>query len=197
MRQRWLPMRLLISRHTSLTLWNGGTAFGEPIAFTLNPNLAQPATPNGSTATLHWLQLLNESQAYNTGTGSYGFQIPNQPGFWQLDNGDLNGAAAGGAGIGQANGPYYDSNAGSIVPPTFSDNPHAYAGPGNYLHFDAIPTWDIYTPAVPNVSPARDTIDIADYGVAWGFAIIPEPSSIGLLVLAGSALSLRRRRSVG
>jgi hypothetical protein len=60
----------------SLFLNGAGTAFGETMDFTLNPNLAAPAVPGGSTATLHWLQLLNENQAY----GGFGFAIAGQQG---------------------------------------------------------------------------------------------------------------------
>jgi len=52
------------------------------------------------------------------------------------------------------NGPYYDSNNNSVntgktfsVPPGFFDGPKYYAGIGTYLHFEAIPVWDLYTPA--------------------------------------------------
>src|SRR6476660_9892934 len=115
------------------------TAFGETMDFTLNPNLAQPANlPAGSTATLHWLQMLNEDRKY----GNFGFPIAGQQGFWQLDNGDVNGGAAAGAGT----GPYYDSNSagGFSTPPTFHDGPNYYSGIGSYLHFTAIPTWDVF-----------------------------------------------------
>jgi hypothetical protein len=172
----------------NLFLNPGGTAFGETMDFTLNPNLAAPANlPAGSTATLHWLQMLNEDKKY----GGFGFPIAGQQGFWQLDNGDVNGGAAAGAGT----GPYYDSNApggGFSVPPTFHDAPQFYSGVGTYLHFNAIPTWDVFTPAA-GTTPAKESIDVADYGVAWGFQIVPEPgtASIGLLMVVSL---LRRNR---
>ena len=95
----------------------------------------------------------------------------------------MNGGAAAGAGT----GPYYDSNAGGgfSVPPTFHDAPQFYSDVGTYLHFDAIPTWDIFTPAAGG-NPATESIDVGNFGLAWGFQIVPEPSSI-VLVLIGSA----------
>lgn len=172
----------------NLFLNGAGTAFGETMDFTLNPNLAAPANvPAGSTATLHWLQYVNTNAKVN----GYGFPIAGQQGFWQMDNGQVNGGAAAGAGT----GPYYDSNApggGFSVPPTFHDAPQFYSGVGTYLHFDAIPTWDVFTPAAGG-KPATESIDVADYGVAWGFQIVPEPgtASIGLLMVVSL---LRRNR---
>jgi hypothetical protein len=157
------------------------TKFGENMDFRLNPNLAQPANvPAGSTATLHWLQMLNEDKKY----GNFGFPIAGQQGFWQVDNGDINGGAAAGA----ATGPYYDSNApGFSVPPSFHDAPQFYSGVGTYLHFTAIPTWDIFTPAAGE-TPAKESINVANYGLAWGFVIVPEPASFVLIVIGCSAV---------
>src|SRR5215470_8186520 len=156
-----------------------GTAFGEAIRLTLDPNLAGPAiVPAGSTATIHWLQLLNEDKPYN----GFGFPIAGLPGFWQLDNGDVSGGAAAGA----ATGPYYDSFAppGAFpVPPMFVDGPRFYSGVGSYLHFTVIPIWDVFTPATGGKA-ATESIDIADFGLAWGFFVVPEPSSL-LLLAAG------------
>jgi hypothetical protein len=88
----------------------------EYLAFTLNPNLAGPNVPVGSTATLHWLQILNEDRQY----GGLGFLIADQQGFWQVDNGDVNGGAVSatetGSGTKNGNhGPYYDSTNNSAV----------------------------------------------------------------------------------
>ena len=186
-----------------------GSAFSETMAFTLNPNLAGPNVPAGSTATLHWLQILNENQQY----GGFGFPIAGQQGFWQLDNGDVNGAAVSatvnGSGTNNGNnGPYYDSNNNPgvtgrtfSVPPSFFDRPAYYAGVGTYLHFTAIPTWDVFTPAADD-NPAIDVIDVANFGVGWGFAIVPQPSSISLLtvgfvVFIGYVLHRGRQASIG
>ena len=182
-----------------------GSAFSETMAFTLNPNLAGPNVPAGSTATLHWLQILNEDRQY----GGFGFPIAGQQGFWQVDNGDINGGAVSatvnGSGTNNGNnGPYYDSNNNSAVtgrtfsvPPPFFDSPRYYAGVGTYLHFTAIPTWDVFTPAAGG-NLATDVIDVADFGLAWGFAIVPQPSSsslvvVGFLLLIGHVWRRRRQ----
>jgi hypothetical protein len=178
----------------NLFLNAGGTAFGEDMDFTLNPNLAAPANvPAGSTVTEHWLQILNEDQQY----GGFGYGIVPLQGFWQTDNGDKAGGKAAGAGT----GPYYDSNAGGknfSTPPTFHDAPQFYSGVGTYLHFDVFPTWDIFTPAAGN-QPATDTIDVGSQGLAWGFQIVavPEPSSVFLITSGGLLIALggwRRRK---
>ena len=170
---------------TTTSRQHAGNAFGEEFDATLNPNLAGPAnTPAGSTVTLHWLQILNESQQF--GNPAFGYPIAGQSGFWQLDNGDKPGGGA----AGWQTGPYYDSNAGDpnnfSVPPTFHDFPNYYSGVGTYLHFDVIPTWDVYTPASGD-TPASEQIDVANYGLAWGFQIVPETPSIaawsGLIVI--------------
>jgi hypothetical protein len=176
----------------NISLNPGGTAFGETMDFTLNPNLAQPGNlPAGSTATLHWLQILNDDQRY----GNFGYAIAGQQGFWQLDNGDVVGGAAAGAGT----GPYYDSNApggGFSTPPGFHDFPRYYAGVGSYLHFLAIPTWDVFIPAGGG-NPATESIMVGNYGIAWGFKIVPEPSSITLIafgVVAIVGVAWKRRK---
>src|SRR5215467_10710623 len=155
-----------------------GSAFAETIRLALDPNLASPANvPAGSTATIHWLQLLNEDKPYN----GFGFLIASMPGFWQFDNGDFSGGAA----AGPATGPYYDSFAplGAFpVPPLFVDSPRFYSGVGSYLHFTVIPIWDVFTPAAGG-RPATESIDVADFGLAWGFFVVPEPSSLLLLAV--------------
>jgi PEP-CTERM motif len=180
-----------------------GTYFGENVGFTLSANPPAPNVP-GATVTLHWLQLLNENQKY----GNFGYAINGQQGFWQVDNGDINGAAVSptvnGNGVNNGNnGPYYDSNNNSAttkktysVPNTFFDSPNYYNGVGTYFHFIAIPTWDVYTPANGG-NPATDTVDVANYGLSWGFSIIPvpEPSSMALVALGLLAVAHRRARS--
>jgi hypothetical protein len=165
-----------------------GSAFGEVMQFTLNPNLTGPANPPaGSTVTEHWLQYINTNAKVN----GYGFQIAGQSGFWQLDNGQITGAAASGAGT----GPYYDSNAdpGFSVPPTFSDTPSFYSGFGTYLDFTVIPVWDVYTPGADG-NPATESIDVANVGLSWGFSIVPEPTTalFGLAIIAACGMSRRR-----
>jgi hypothetical protein len=165
----------------------GVTAVGEEVDFTLSPNPGAPAAPAGSTVTEHWLQYVNTNAQVN----GYGFQIAGMSGYWQMDNGQVNGGAAAGAGT----GPYYDSNAdaGFSTPPSFHDAPQFYSGIGTYLHFDAIPTWDIYTPGADG-SPATEQIDVANYGLAWGFSIVPEPATMGIFAgIALVALAKRRR----
>ena len=170
-----------------------GTAFGELTDFTLDPDLAEINPPPGSTLTEHWLQLLHEDKRYVAESGDpFGFAIAGQPGFWQLDNGDVKGGPAAGAGT----GPYYASNGGTFIPPMFHDFPRYYQGVGTYLHFDTIPSWDLFSPAMGNI-PAMETIFAGDYGLTWGFSIVPEPSTIrlmavGLLGLVGC--SWRRRQ---
>jgi hypothetical protein len=173
-------------------LTNAGTTFGETMDFTLNPNLAGPMNPPaGSTVTEHWLQLLNESQAIN----GFGFPIQGQQGFWQVDNGDERGGTAAGA----ATGPYYDSNNMGIMfstPPMFHDSPGGLTGltgNGTYIHFTVFPTWDIFTPANGN-TPAMETIDVGNFGLAWGFVILPEPSSFVLMFIGAAAIGVVRLR---
>jgi PEP-CTERM motif-containing protein len=160
-----------------------GAGFGEDMDFTLDPNLAVPATPAGSTVTEHWLQVVQTNAQVN----GYGFPIVPLQGYWQADNGQKNGGKAAGAGT----GPYYDSNSAPgdfSTPPKFHDLPAFYLGAGTYLHFDVFPTWDIFTPAAGK-APASDTIDVGSVGLAWGFQIVavPEPST-GMFMVAGLAL---------
>jgi hypothetical protein len=71
------------------------------------------------------------------------------------------------------------------VPPLFADTAAFYQGVGKYLHFDAIPTWDIFTPAEGN-TPAKESIDVGNYGLAWGFSIIgcpPAPAPPAVIAL--------------
>lgn len=173
-----------------LALNSAGTGFGENIQFALNADPASPTVPAGSTPTLHWLQYINTSGLVN----GYGFTIPDQSGYWQVDNGQINGAAASGA----ATGPYYDSNADGVTyptPPSFYDFPQYYSGIGTYLHFDVVPVWDIYTPP-SNGSPASEDIDVANYALSWGFTIdaVPEPRALAWVMIAASALTVRHRR---
>lgn len=164
-----------------------GSAFGENIDFTLNPNLAQPPNlPAGSTATLHWLQIFNTSTATANGHAGQQLAAPNNTGYWYIDNGFVTGTSppTGAGGV----APYYDSNSGpNITPPTFSDTPQYFSGVGYYLHFQVIPVWDVFVPAVPPAdgnpgTPASETMYAGNYGVAWGFRIVPEPSSIAMMV---------------
>jgi hypothetical protein len=178
----------------SLFLNPAGTAFGEEMDFTMLPNLAPPNVLPGSVVTEHWLQILNEDQPY----GGFGNGIVPLQGYWQADNGDKNGGKAAGA----TTGPYYDSNSGGknfSTPPSFHDAPQFYAGVGTYLHFDTFPVWDVFTPAT-----GAETMDVGDYGMAWGFQIVgvPEPSTgvfmvVGLVLIgvSGRARFARRRRA--
>ncbi len=192
-----------------------GSAFGETMAFTLNPNTFSGPVgppPAGTVVTEHWLQYVNTNAQIN----GYGYAIAGQQGFWQLDNGQQDGKPVNGTNNGAGtlngnNGPYYDSNATVPVlpqlplstPPGFFDFPHYYSGIGTYLHFLAIPTWDVYTPAVAAVGStpavaAKDSIDVGNFGVAWGFQIVPEPASIivwSSLIVMGLAWSNLRRRN--
>jgi len=77
------------------------------------------------------------------------------------------------------------------VPPTFHDAPQFYSGAGFYFHADVFPIWDVFTPAAAG-KPATESIDIADYGVAWGFSIVPEPSSIVLIVMGSASIGMVR-----
>jgi len=164
-----------------------GSAFGENIDFTLNPNLAQPGNlPVGSTATLHWLQIFNASTATANGHAGVQLAAPNNVGYWYIDNGFVSGTSppTGAGGV----APYYDSNNGpNITPPTFGDTPSFFSGVGYFLHFQVVPVWDVFVPAVPPTdgnpgTPATETMYVGNYGIAWGFRVVPEPSSIVIMV---------------
>jgi hypothetical protein len=176
---------------TQYSLSNGdGSGFGEEIDFSLSPNPAAPVAPPGTVVTEHWLQFISTDSPVN----GYGFAIAGLPGLYQLDNGQIDGGPAAGA----ASGPYYDSFAPPdeySTPPDFHDFPHYYAGVGTYLHFDDIPTWDLYTPASGN-NPATESIDVGSYGFAYGFTVVPEPANYVLMLGIGVPTLLRRRRSV-
>ena len=150
--------------------------FGETMIFTLSPNLAGPTNvPAGATVTEHWLQIFDQNVA--TYGGEKGIAVQGTTGFWYIDNGNNAGGAAAGAGT----GPYYDSNkTGTTLPPEFGDSPFGDSGIGFYLHFYTIPTWDVFTPAAGG-KPATESIDVANYGLDWGFSV-QQP-----LTLTGSA----------
>lgn len=175
----------------NLFLNDAGNAFGQTIHLSyspLDPYLLAPV-PEGASATLHWLQIVNTSAQVN----GYGNEIPGLDGFWQADNGQVNGGLA----SGPATGPYYDSNAeGFSLPPDFFDQPSFYSGPGTYLSFYLIPTWDIFIPA-DGENPAIEQIVVANYGVSWGFAIyaVPEPGTSILLLAGAGLLVVWHRRS--
>jgi hypothetical protein len=188
-----------------------GDGFGEVMNFTLNPNLAAPMNPPaGSTVTEHWLQIFNMSMSKANGFPGTVLGAPNNQGFWYIDNGFVAGAMVDGTNNGAGtnnghNGPYYDSNnvpatSGMTfsVPPTFVDTPGFFSGGGFFIHFDAIPVWDVFTPAA-NGKPATDAIDVGNFGVGWGFSIVavPEPSTVLLLTLGlpGLAVCIRQRRN--
>ena len=65
-------------------------------------------------------------------------------------------------------------------------------GAGTYLHFTTIPAWEISN------GGTVDWLVVANTGLSWGFAIVPEPSSIVLfaqtLLAAAVAETSRRRR---
>lgn len=168
------------------------TAFGMTIAFSVNASFVIPGDPlpEGAQVSHHWLQYVNTDSKVN----GFGHAIADEEGFWQMDNGQVNGGAA----AGPATGPYYDSNSppGDFsTPPNFFDEPKFYSGIGTYLHFTVIPTIDVFIPAT-ETEPALGRIYVADFGLTWGFRIVPEPSTAamlgsGLLVLA---LFVVRRR---
>jgi hypothetical protein len=180
-----------------LSLNSRGTGFGETMQFSLSPDLAGPTNvPAGSTVTLHWIQLINSSSKIN----GYGYAIAGQSGYWQFDNGQINGSSAAGAYY----GPYYDSFAPPntySTPPNFYDFPDYYSGVGTYLNFETVPVWDVYTPGT-NGGASTESIDVGDYGVAWGFqvespSVVPEPSSFLLVTLGAASITLVHLRRQG
>ena len=126
----------------------------EVMEFSLLGLFPQPLT--------HWLQLINSSQPVTgSGQGSFGgSQIAPYSGYWQVDNGNY----------APGDGPFYDSNGGSIVPLNFSDDPNQDSPPGSYLHFWTIPAWD---------GPGGSII-VANQGITWGWTETPEPSPLVL-----------------
>lgn len=153
-----------------LSLNPAKTAFGETFDFTLVNPPADPVLAR-ATITRHWLQFVNTDKKIN----GFGYAIAGLSGFWQVDNGQVVGTAGGtnrGA-VGGA-GPYYDSNApggGFSVPYSFHDFPHYYSGVGTYLHFTAIPAWDVS-------KEGSNYVIVGDTGIKWGFTIVPEPSTL-------------------
>jgi hypothetical protein len=120
------------------------------------------------------------------GAPPYGFAIAGEPGFWQVDNGDVDGAAGGlNRGLVGGAGPYYDSNGGAIVPYNFLDTPEYYAGVGSYLYFTTIPAWDVS-------KDGNNYILVGDYGVRWGFKIKPVPAPLPILGI-GAAFRFSRK----
>ncbi len=175
----------------SLFVNGGNTAFGETFDFTLQNPPADPVL-EGATITRHWINILNMDKRY----GDFGYAIAGQQGFWQVDNGDVEGTN-GGTNRGAVNGagPYYDSNSagGFSTPYTFHDAPQFYSGIGSYLHFITIPAWDVS-------SGGKNYIVVGDTGIKWGFTIVPEPSTITLsalsvLVVAWSGFRSKQRRN--
>ncbi len=192
----------------NLTRNGAGDAFGEVMKFTLDAQPTMPNVPNGSTATLHWLQIFNMSDASANAHAGVQLASPNDTGYWYIDNGFVQGAAVDATNNGDGtnngnNGPYYDSNNDANVtnktfstPLMFSDTPGDFSGVGYYIHFSVIPTWDVYTPATL-AGPATDTIYVADYGVGWGFSVVPEPATYVLMVFATLSflvIAVRRRQ---
>ena len=165
----------------TLNSYVDNTYFGETLSFRLKYGTTVPPNPgNDYTVTAHWLQLINESSKFN----NFGYAVPGQPGYWFLDNGRVPWSPGA--------GPFYDSNdSGFSTPPNYFDNPKYYQGAGTYLHFTTIPAWEISN------GGTVDWLVVANTGLTWGFAIVPEPSSMVLLaqfVLAAAVAETWRRR---
>ena len=68
---------------------NPGVGFGEKVAFNMQSDpLGIPTAGNGDVVTMHWLQVVNTNAQVN----GYGYTINGQPGVWQADNGQSDGA---------------------------------------------------------------------------------------------------------
>jgi PEP-CTERM motif len=158
------------------------------VTFSLGSTTA-PA-PNGATVTQHWLQILNEDRQYPLGGGGYGFAIPGQSGYWQIDNNDQTFTK--GSGI----SPYYDVNFGGWSTTEVGDDPTVLSDglKGAYLHFTMLPVWDAQTGTGTNMV---DTLYVGDQGFSWGFSVVPEPSTLALVLLAAvtGVIAWRRRQT--
>lgn len=177
----------------SLSLNPAGDAFAQTIEFALSPDLDEPTgLPEDAETSLHWLQYVNTNAKVN----GFGYAIGGYDGFWQVDNGQKAGGAAAGP---ETGGPYYDSNTEDpfSTPYDFYDKPGFYSGVGTYLYFTVIPVWDVYVPSDDEEEPATETLYVGNYGLSWGFTIVPEPASIIIwvsLIAIGLVWTRRRRR---
>jgi hypothetical protein len=171
---------------------SGGNALNEPMRVALNIGATAPPAPVGATVTQHWIQILNEDRQYSIGGGAvYGFAINGQSGFWQIDNSDKTFT------VGSGFSPFYDVAFNGWTPTAVGDDPTTLSDGllGAYLHFTMLPVWDAQTVVA---GKTVDSLYVGDQGFSWGFSIVPEPSSI-VLVLIGSAsmfmVHLRRRKT--
>jgi hypothetical protein len=76
--------------------------------------------------------------------------------------------------------PFYPHTMNYELAPSFSDFPRYYdPDPTTYLHFLTIPAWDVL------LQDDMHDLIAGTPGIAWGFAAVPESSTLMMVVVFG------------